>query len=102
MTQRQQQASIMTPEALRALEAQIEEKQIALQRRRDDAQRDAGASQNAVLAELEGQLTPVVSALAEEMGFTVVFNSQTPGLLHFTPTVDITDALIARLNSMDQ
>ncbi len=102
MTQRQQQASIMTPEALRTLEAQIEEKQIALQRRRDDAQRDAGASQNAVLAELEGQLTPVVEALAQEMGFTVVFNSQTPGLLHFNPTVDITDALIARLNSMDQ
>ena len=32
----------------------------------------------------------------------MVFNSQTPGLLHFNPTVDITDELIARLNSMGQ
>jgi outer membrane protein len=101
-TQRQQQASIMTPDALRALEAQIEQKQIDLQRLRDDAQRQAGASQGQILTQLESQLTPVVSALAQEMGYTVVFNSQTPGLLHFNPTVDITDALIARLNAQDQ
>ncbi len=101
-TQRQQQASIMTPDAVRALEAQIEQKQIDLQRLRDDAQRQAGASQNQILTQLESQLTPVVSALAQEMGYTVVFNSQTPGLLHFNPTVDITDALIARLNGLDQ
>lgn len=100
--QRQQQGSIMTPEALRRLEADIEQKQVNLQRLRDDAQRQAGAIQNQVLSQLESQLTPVVAALAGEMGFTTVFNSQTPGLLYFNPAVDITDALIARLNAMDQ
>lgn len=101
-TQRQQQASIMTPDALRRLDADIEQKQVDLQRLRDDAQRQAGAIQNQALAQLEGVLTPVVAALADEMGFSTVFNSQTPGLLHFNPAVDITDALIARLNAMDQ
>jgi len=102
VTQRQQQGSIMTPEALRDLESQIEQKQVDLQRRRDDAQRQAGQIQNQILAQLEDQLTPVVAALAAEMGYSTVFNSQTPGLLHFDPATDITDALIARLNAMDQ
>ena len=39
INQRQQQAAIMTPDALRNLEADIEQKQIDLQRLRDDAQR---------------------------------------------------------------
>jgi Skp family chaperone for outer membrane proteins len=102
MTQRQQQGSIMTPEALRDLEENIEQKQLELQRRREDAQRQATAIQNQVLGELENTLTPVVAALASELGYTAVLNSQSPGLLHFDPAIDITDELIARLNSMDR
>ena len=100
LTQRQQQGAIMTPEALRNLEVDLEGKQLNLQRLREDAQRQAGAIQNQILAELEGTLTPVVEALAAELGYTTVFNSQTPGLLYFNPTADITDQLIARLNAL--
>jgi Skp family chaperone for outer membrane proteins len=102
LTQRQQQGSIMTPEALRDLEETIQEKQLDLQRRREDAQRQATLIQNQVLSDLETTLTPVVAALASELGYPAVFNSQTPGLLHFEPGIDITDQLIVRLNSMDQ
>ena len=45
INQRQQQSAIMTPEALRNLEADIEQKQIDPQRLRDDAQRQATATQ---------------------------------------------------------
>lgn len=100
MTQRQQQGAIMAPDALRDLEDSIQQKQLELQRRREDAQRQATAIQNQVLADLETTLTPVVSALASELGYSAVFNSQTPGLLHFDPAIDITDELIARLNAM--
>ena len=92
----------MTPEALRNLEADIEQKQIDLQRLRDDAQRQATATQNEVLGGLDAVITPVVAALASELGYNVVLNSQTPGLLYFNPVSDITDLLIARLNMMDQ
>lgn len=102
VSQRQQQANIMTPEALRTLDRDIEEKQIALQRRRDDAQRQATAIQEQILADLDGALTPVVAALAAELGYAVVLNSQTPGLLFFNPANDITDQLVARLNVLDQ
>jgi Skp family chaperone for outer membrane proteins len=102
VSQRQQQGSIMTPEALRKVENDIQQKQLQLQRLREDAQRQATAIQNQVLADLEATLAPAVEALSAELGFTVVFNSQAPGLLHFDPAVDITDQLIARLNAMDQ
>ncbi len=102
LAQRQQQAGIMTPEALRTLELDIEQKQVDLQRLRDDAQRQAAAIQQQVLAALDSVLTPVVAALAEELGYALVFNSESPGLLHFDPANDITDQLVARLNSLDQ
>jgi Skp family chaperone for outer membrane proteins len=84
------------------LEADIEQKQIDLQRLRDDAQRQATATQNEVLGGLDAVITPVVTALASELGYNVVLNSQTPGLLYFNPVSDMTDQLIARLNTMDQ
>jgi Skp family chaperone for outer membrane proteins len=102
LSQRQLQAGIMTPAALRVLDGDIEQQQVDLQRLRDDAQRQATAIQQQILAELEGALTPVVADLAVELGYAVVFNSQTPGLLYFDSASDITEQLIARLNSMDQ
>ena len=98
--QRQTQAAIMTPEALRALDANIEQGQVDLQRLRDDASRQAQNTQDQILAGFEATLTPVVGALASELGYGAVLNTQTPGLLYFNPTADITDQLIARLNAM--
>ena len=102
ISQRQQQSAIMTPESLRSLEADIAQKQIDLQRLNEDAQRQAEETQTRVLAALDAALTPVVAALASELGYNVVLNSQTPGLLYFNLAADITDQLIARLNAMDQ
>jgi len=100
--QRQQQSAIMTPAALRGLDASIEQKQVDLQRLRDDAQRQAGATQTQVLTDLDAALIPVIAALAAELGYNAVMNSQSPGLLYFSPAADITDQLIARLNVLDQ
>lgn len=102
LSQRQTQAAVMTPDALRNLDAQIEQEQINLQRLRDDAQRQATSNQTEILTQLEATLGPIVGQLANELGFSMVLNSQTPGLLHFDPAVDITDQLIARLNSLSQ
>ena len=100
LNQRQTQAAIMTADALRALDANIEQRQIDLQRFRDDASRQAQSSQDQILAGFEATLTPVVGQLADELGYAAVLNSQTPGLLYFNPAADITDQLIARLNGV--
>ena len=102
VNQRNQQASVMTAESLRQIDAEIEQKQVDLQRLRDDAQRQFAQFRDQIIATLEETLTPQVQQLAGEMGYAVVFNTATPGLLYFDQTVDITDQLIARLNAMGQ
>ena len=72
-TQRAQQSAIMTPAALRSLDADIEQKQIDLQRLRDDAQRQTNGTRARVLADLDGALIPVVAALASELGYNAVY-----------------------------
>lgn len=102
LTQRQQQASVMTAEALRQLDADIEQRRIDLQRLRDDAQRQFSQVRDRILGDFEARLDPLVAQIAGEHGVPIVFNSETPGLLYFDPAIDITDELIARLNANDQ
>ena len=102
VNQRNQQAALMTSEALRQLDAEIEQKQVDLQRLRDDAQRQFTQIRNRILLDLDSNLIPAVQELAVELGYSVVFNRQTAGLLYFDPAVDITDAMIAKLNAMDE
>jgi Skp family chaperone for outer membrane proteins len=102
LSQRQQQAGVMTAEALRQLDADIEQKRIDLQRLQDDAQRQFNQVRDRILGDFEARLDPLVAQIAGERGVSVVFNSETPGLLYFDPAIDITDELIARLNANDQ
>lgn len=96
--QRQQQALTLSPEALRRLDAQIEEKQVEMDRLRADAQRDFNRLRDQVLGELEQELVPMVQRLAQENGYQIILNSQTPGLLYFSTAIDATDQLIALIN----
>lgn len=81
------------------LQQQAEEKQVEIQRLRDDANREFNRVRDRVLAELEAQLTPAIEALGQEAGYTVVLNTQSPGLLYYDDAIDITADLIARLNA---
>ena len=102
MQQRQSQAGLMTIEQLSVLEADIEQKQVDLQRMEDDAQRQFAAIRDNIIAELETAVLPAVAGLAQELGYTTVFNTQTPGLLFYADGVDITDQLIVRLNAIEE
>lgn len=99
LQQFQNQATTATGVQAQDLQARIEEKQVEIQRLRSDANRELGRVRDQVLAELEAELTPAVEALAQEEGYTVVLNTQSPGLLYYDSAIDITDALITRLNA---
>lgn len=94
-TTRNQQATTLSAQALADLDRQIEQKNIELQRMRDDAQREFNRIQPQVIAELEQALMPLVEQLAREQGYDFLFNTQTPGLLYYSEALDVTDALIA-------
>ncbi|MFQ5742027.1 MAG: OmpH family outer membrane protein [Acidobacteriota bacterium] len=95
---RQQQRTTLNAAALKKLDDQIAEKQIEAQRIKDDAQREFTRLRQQVVAGMEDKLAPMIERLATEQGYTVMFNTQTPGLLHFDKSVDATDQLIALVN----
>lgn len=99
LQQLQGQMTTATGTQAQDLQTRIEEKQVEIQRLRDDANREFTRLRDRVLGELEAQLTPAVEALAQEEGFTVVLNTQSPGLLYYDSAIDVTGALISRLNA---
>lgn len=78
----------------------IQDKQTGLKRRYDDAQREFQKLSQQRLMELEKRIIPVLETVARENGFKMVFDKSRSGLAYSDPQLDITDMVVARLNSM--
>ncbi len=79
---------------------EIEDKQIALQRFEDDAQRELNEARRRALGALEQRIMPVIDAVGQEKGLTLIFNKFQSGLVYADDTVDITDEVIRRFNTI--
>jgi Skp family chaperone for outer membrane proteins len=102
--QRQTQQLTLSQEALSSLNAQIEEKQVELQRVQDDARRAIERLQVQSVEQINGVLIPVLEALAAERGYEIVLDTrmtQTGGLLYYSNVLDVTDDFIARVNAAE-
>jgi outer membrane protein len=84
---------------LAELSKEIEDKQIALQRFQDDAERELDEARRRELGGLEGRIIPVINELGAERGFTLIFNKFQSGLVYADDAVDITDDVIRRFNT---
>jgi len=84
------------------LEKQLEDKMILLRRFSDDADRELQKEQEESFARIERQVMPIISAVGEEQGYTVIFNKFNSGLLFAEEQVDITDLILQRFNASVQ
>ncbi|MEM9291779.1 MAG: OmpH family outer membrane protein [Acidobacteriota bacterium] len=89
----------LSPDKLEELREQYEDKVIALRRAQDDAGRDVQTTGERLMGELEGEIMPVIEAVGQEGGYSVIFNKFESGLVYASDTIDITDQVIARLNA---
>lgn len=103
-TQQQQlqaQQLTLSPDALATMTAEIEEKQVQLQRMQDDARRTIERMQASGVEEVNAVLIPALEAMAAENGYEIVLDSrltQTGGLLFYAESIDVTEEFIARVN----
>jgi outer membrane protein len=97
--QMSKQRFTLSEERLAELSKQMEDKQIALQRFQDDAERELDESRRRELGGLEGRIIPVINEIGAERGFTLIFNKFQSGLVYADDTVDITDDVIRRFNT---
>ena len=89
----------LSEERLAEMNKQIEDKQIAMQRFQDDAERELDESRRRELGGLEGRIIPVINQIGTERGFTLIFNKFQSGLVYADDSVDITDDVIRRFNT---
>ena len=78
---------------------EIEDKQIAIRRFQDDAQRELQEAQRRELGGLEERILPIIDQVGQERGMTLIFNKFQSGLVYADQTVDITDTVIQRFNT---
>lgn len=104
----QQGQNVISPAAANALQREISRLQVDIQRTRQDSQaeiarmtEDAEAEVQQLQMELqsafEQRLLPAIDRLAAERDLTFIFNTQ--GLVWADPSLDLTDELIAALDS---
>lgn len=78
---------------------EIEDKQIAIRRFQDDAQREVQEAQRRELGKLEERILPIINQIGKEKAFTLIFNKFQSGLVYADEAIDITDEVIRRFNT---
>jgi outer membrane protein len=96
----QDQGKALSEDAMEKLQKDYQAKALDLKRFQDDAQRELEESQRKELGELEKRIMPVITEVAREQGYALVFNKFNSGLLFADDkAVDLTDAVITKFNS---
>jgi outer membrane protein len=91
--------STLLPAEVRNLEKQRADKRNAMMQFAQTAEKELGQARDKELGEINNQTLPVVQAIAKEMSLAAVFNKFESGMIYSADALDITDAVIARMNA---
>jgi outer membrane protein len=88
----------LAQDKLSEMEKQLEDKLINLRRFQEDANSELGKRRDQVLAQIDQKVMPVINQVGKEMGYTLIFRKFESGLIYADEAVDITAAIIQRLD----
>ncbi|MCB1054098.1 MAG: OmpH family outer membrane protein [Acidobacteria bacterium] len=88
----------LAEDKLAELQKEYEDKAIAFKRAQDDANRELQKKGDALMADIEKKILPVISKIGDEEGYTLIFNKYQSGLLYADDAIDITAKVITRLD----
>ena len=89
----------LSEDKLQDLQKNIQDKNIALKRFQDDAQRDLEDARKKALDQLEQRIMPIINKVGQERHLSLIFNKYQSGLVYADASVDITDEIIQRFNT---
>jgi outer membrane protein len=89
----------LTPAQRNPLQARLAEKQIAIKRFAEDADKEIGSTRDRELVALQTRLKPVIDSVGREMSMAAIFNKFESGLIYANDAIDITNTVIARFNA---
>ncbi len=82
------------------MEKQLEDKSTLLKRMSEDATRDLNKKKDDLLGSIDEKVMPVINQIGKEQGYTMIFRKFESGLIYADEGVDITQAVIQRLDAM--
>jgi outer membrane protein len=88
----------LAQDKLADLSKQLEEKDIALRRAQDDANRELTKKRDEMLAGIDDRVMPVINQIGKELGYTLIFRKFESGLIYADDAIDITGVVIQRLD----
>lgn len=88
----------LSEEKLAEMTKQMTEKQVALQRYGQDAERELNDAFEKAQVDLLNKVRPVIDALAKDLGLAAVFVRSEAGLIYSSDAIDITDTVVKRFN----
>lgn len=94
-----EQESSASEQQLAQLQRQFNDKLEDLRRFESEANRELDSLRAESLAKFNKLSLPLVQALCKELGYTMIFQKQSAGLIYLDPGADITDLAIQRLNT---
>ena len=89
----------LAEDKLAELQGQIEEKDRAFKRAREDAERDIQKRRQDEIEKIESAVFPIINGVGKEGSYTMIFNKFQSGLVYADDAVDITDEVIKRLDA---
>ena len=92
----------LSEDKLADLQKQLADRQVALQRYGQDADKELGEARDKELLTLENKIKPVIDQIGKEMGLAVIFNKFESGLVYASDAIDITDSVIKKFNEVTQ
>ena len=95
----EKEGSVMSASASGDLQKSIEKLNLEVQRFTQDAQAEVQELQQELQQDFQERLTPVIQAVASEMGLHFVFNGPDAGLVWADPALDITADVIKKLDA---
>ena len=84
---------------LASLREQLETKTTDIRRFQQETAQEIQRRQAQVLQEIDRQVMPVVNAYALEQGYSMIFRKFESGLVYIDESLDVTAAIIQRLNA---
>ena len=69
-----------------------------LEARRSEAKKEVEAKKEAMLQQIDAEAMPTINTMGKEMGYTLIFRKFESGLIFADDKVDITEAIIRRLD----
>lgn len=84
---------------LKALNDEIEEKTIAIQRYGENAQREMQKLEQEIMDPVEEQILKVINQVGAEQGYTLIFKKFQSGLVYASEAVDLTPLVIQRFDA---